>query len=312
MRTGQLVLAVALLAAASTGVAQGQTPLVADAERALIEALARHDRSAFAELLAPDASFFLPTVTHGADAVVAAWLPFLMSGGNTMTLTAGDAVMAASGDLGYVTGTFTVTGQESGAPVKSASGEYVAVWRLLAGRWKLAALGGAAGSNARPAGGIGRYRFGMTPGDVERVSDCQPYTNVSQTGGLECANYTFEGRRMNISFIFASGRLRRIQLWPYEGSSEAGAREAIARSIDYLQRTAGGVSAAGLPGVVITADVVMDMLSGAHPEAGRPVQFDLSTPATSQPEIWFARIVKAQLSPQQIGYLVFLFADPRP
>jgi ketosteroid isomerase-like protein len=307
-----LALTVALLLAASSLLAgQGQPASLQDAERALIDALAHHDRAVFGQLLAPDASFFLPVATHGADAVVKAWQPFLMNSGNTMTLTANDPVTAASGDLGYVTGTFAVTGQESGAPVKSAGGEYVAIWRLLDGRWKLSAFGGGTVPGARTAGGIGGYRFGMTPDDVRHVSECQPSTNVSQTGGLECANYTFDGHKMNVSFVFASGRLRRIQLWFYEGGSEASAKDAVARVIDYLQRAAGAVSIGALPGVEITADRVMGMLSSAHPEPGRATQFDLSTAASAQPEMWFARVGKVQATAQQTGYLVLLFADPR-
>jgi ketosteroid isomerase-like protein len=293
-----------------TAAAQAQSPSLPDTERSLLEALARHDRAAFTALLAPDASFFLPAPAHGPEAIAASWLPFLINGTNTMTLSPGDHVIAASGDLAYVTGTFAVTGMEN-APAKPAAGEYFAVWRLIEGRWKLGALGGGATPSARSPGGVGGYRFGMTPDDVRRVGDCQPYTNVSQTGGLECANYVFEGRRMNISFVFGSGRLRRIQLWFYEGASESGAKDAIARAIDYLKRVGGTVSVGGQPGIEITPDRIMTMLSGAHPEPGRAMQFDLSTPATSQPEAWFARVGKVQMTPQESGYLVFVFADPR-
>jgi hypothetical protein len=54
------------------------------------------------------------------------------------------------------------------------------------------------------------------------------------------------------------------------------------------------------------------MLSGAQPAPGRAIQFDLATPATSQPETWFARVARVQSANQQTAYLVFLFADPRP
>jgi hypothetical protein len=108
---------------------------------------------------------------------------------------------------------------------------------------------------------------------------------------------------MNISFIFASDRLRRVQLWLYEGVSEADAKDAVGRAIEFLKRTAGGVSVGAMPGVEITTDRVMSTLnSGSTPV----VQFDLSTPATSNPVVWFGRVVH-----HPGGYFVFLLADPR-
>jgi ketosteroid isomerase-like protein len=311
MRQAAAAIVVATLVA-TVSLSAGQGPAsLSDAQRALDDALESHDRSAFVAVLAPDASVFLPVPAHGADAIAAAWMPFLMSGANTLTLTPQAPVVAASGDMAYVAGTFAITAVGN-APVKPASGEYVAVWRVIDGRWKLSALGGAGTPGTRPAGGLGGYRLGMTADEVRGVSECQPYTNVSQTGGLECANYTFEGRRTNISFVFANSRLRRIQLWMYEGSSETDARDAIGRVIDHLKRVAGGVVVGGQPNVEVTAERVMGMLGGSSPEPGRSIQFDLSTPATSQPETWFARVVKFRSPVQQLGYLVLLLVDPRP
>jgi hypothetical protein len=74
---------------------------------------------------------------------------------------------------------------------------------------------------SRTAGGpggasLGGYRFGMKKAEVAAVSDCQPYVPVRVTDGLECLNFDFQGRKMNISFLFGSAGLRRIQLWPPE------------------------------------------------------------------------------------------------
>jgi hypothetical protein len=117
---------------------------------------------------------------------------------------------------------------------------------------------------------------------------------------------------MNVSFIFGSGRLRRIQLWFYEGASESDAKDSIARAIAYLTRVGGAVTVGALPGVEITADRIMSMLADAHPAPRQAAQFDLATPASAQPEAWFARVGKVQPAPGQYGYLVFVFADPRP
>jgi hypothetical protein len=174
----------------------------------------------------------------------------------------------------------------------------------------VSALAPALAQSASPSledhGGVGPFRFGMTRTEVSQVRDCQPYTNVSVTGGLECPHYVFEGHEMNISFLFAANRLRRIQLWVYEGESEREARAAVARVLDYLRQTAGGVAIGALPGTEVTPDGVMAMLNGASPRAGQMVHFEICTPAGPQPEVWFSRVGR-----HEHGYMVLLFADPR-
>ena len=289
-------------ASASAQTQPPQLPALKTAQTALIDALTRQDRAAFERFLAPDAFFMIPFATHGAEAIVQLWLPLLTPGRGSVTMTAGDPIIAGSGDLAYTTGTLALKTQVSNV---AQNGEYVAVWRLVDGNWKLAVLSGGSASAVR-LGGVGGYRFGMTLDDVRMVSDCMPYTNVSQTGGIECANYTFEGRKMNISFLFNAGRLRRIQFWLYEGASEANAKDAVARAIDYLQRTAGKVSMAVAPGMEVTPDLAMEALTRVPQGPNGASQFDLSTPAGPQPVVWFGRVVR-----QQFGYFVFLFADQR-
>jgi ketosteroid isomerase-like protein len=296
---------VCLFLGAASASAQPQPPqpqALKATQAALIDVLTRQDRAAFERFLAPDAFFMIPFATHGAEAIVQLWLPLLTPGRGSVTMTAGDPVIAGSGDLAYTTGTLALKTQVTNV---AQNAEYVAVWRLVDGNWKLAVLSGGAARNVR-LGGVGGYRFGMTLDDVRKVSDCAPYTNVSQTGGLECANYTFEGRKTNISFLFNGGQLRRIQFWLYEGTSEANAKEAAARAIDYLRRTAGGVSMVVAPGEV-TPDRVMEVLNQMPLQANGAAQFDLSTPAGPQPEVWFGRVAR-----RQTGYFfVFLFADAR-
>lgn len=283
-------------------------PSLQDAERALGDALLRHDQRAFVDLLASDAVFFLPTESHGADAIVRAWLPFLVDVGVTMVMTTESAVIGKSGDLAQSTGRFAIKGPTDHGISTIPAGTYSAVWRLIDGRWRLTTLAGAGNGrvNMVVRGGVGGFRFGMSRTEVSGVSDCQPYTNVARTGGLECPNFTFEGQKMNISFIFASDHLRRIQLWFYEGESETEAHDAVARVIEYLQRMAGGVHIAALPGQEVTPDGVMSMLNGPPVRPGYVTQFELSTPAGSQREVWFSRVAR-----HQFGYAVMLFADPR-
>ncbi len=308
-----LICAAFVLGTTRLAAGQGAPPAtsVAQAQQALTDALARHDRAAFERLLAPDATFLLPVATHGLDNVVRAWLPVLSDGRLTLTLTATEPVVANSGDVAYVTGSFSYRGPAGLVTAPAQEGEFVAVWHALDGQWKVAAFSGGAMPRSRPLGGVGSYRFGMTLDDVRHVPDCEPYTNVPQTGGLECRNYSFDGRSMNISFLFASGRLRRLQLWFYEGGSEANAKDAVTRVLDFLTRTTGGVSTRALAAGEITSDRIMDVLSAAHPTPTSPFQVDLTTPAGSQLEVWFARVAKVQTPAGQTGYFVLLFADPR-
>jgi hypothetical protein len=154
-------------------------------------------------------------------------------------------------------------------------------------------------------GGVGGFRFGMSRAEVRMVSDCQPYIIVARTGGLECPNYMFEGRKMNISFIFGDEGLRRIQLWFYEGESESEAREAVGRVIEYLERGAGGVHMPALPGKTVTPDGIIAVLNRSSLQPGYFTQVELSTAPGSQPEVWFSRVAR-----HQFGYAVMLFADP--
>jgi hypothetical protein len=111
---------------------------------------------------------------------------------------------------------------------------------------------------------------------------------------------------MNISFLFNGDRLRRIQLWFYECSSQREAHEALARVVEYLQRTAGGVAIGALPGTKVTPDLIMEMLTGAAVQPGRVVHFEICTPAGPKPEVWFSRVGR-----HEQGYMVILFADAR-
>lgn len=299
-----------LLACSSLSPMQGQEPSLSlqDAERAFADALMRHDRAAFVALFTPDAECSLPVAKRGPEAIASAWLPFLIDPGTTMVLTSTGAMTAKSGDIGSTTGTFAIRGRTNNGIQTIPAGTYSITWRLVDGHWRISMLGGSSNRNRETTdrGGIGRFRFGMTRSEVSQVSDCQPYTTVPATGGLECPHYVFEGREMNVSFLFTADRLRRIQLWFYEGTSEPDAREAVSRVLDYLQRTAGGVTVAALPGVKVTPDDVMRTVNSTPVQPGRIAQLEISTPSGPQSEVWFSRVGR-----HQHGYMVMLFADPR-
>jgi ketosteroid isomerase-like protein len=298
----------ALLIAASpfsTAYGQARTPSLQEADRAFADALQRHDRAAFVALFALDAECSLPSLKRGPEAIANAWLPFLIDPGTTMVLTHTGATLDTSGETGSTTGTLAIRGRTNNGVQTIPAGNYSIAWRLVDGHWRISALDGSSNKSGRTAdrGGVGRFRFGMTRGEVSQVPDCQPYTSVAVTGGLECPHYLFDGREMNISFIFGADGLRRIQLWVYEGTSDAEAREAVGRVLDYLQRTTGGVTVAAWPGTEVTADRVLGAL-GAPPQPGRIAHVEISTSRGSQPEVWFSRVGR-----HQYGYGVMLFAD---
>ena len=279
---------------------------LAMAERALIDALMHRDRAAFQKLLTTETVFFFPKMSQGPEAIVASWLPFLIEGGPTMVITS-DGVAVSGSNQGSSTAMFAIRGETEAGPRTIPAGTLAISWRRIGGAWKVSALDGAGAGGARLSvvGGVGGYRFGMSREEVSRVSDCKPYANVSSTAGLECPYYTFEGRSMNISFLFNAGGLYRIQLWFYEGESESAAREAVGRVIAYLVGTTGGVSIGGLPEVEVTPDVVLAMLRQPAPP-GRVMQVEVSSRAGSGSEVWFARIAR-----HQFGYHVLLFANRR-
>jgi len=317
--------------------AQAQVASVNEAQAALIEALTKHDKAAFERVLDADPVFFLPALCQGREAVLKSWIIFVLPSNATMALSPIDAVVAGSQDLAYTTGTYRFTAQNGGTTATVMAGTYMAVWRLADGRWSLKAFAGAgerapasqgaaaagpgtgaatAGPPVVPAslangGGLGPYRFGMPLDDVRKVDACKPYLDVKTTGGLECPNYMFEGRKINISFIFASNALRRIQLWLYEGGSEKDARKATDAGIGYLKRTAGDAHMYGLPAATeVTGEAIIRALKKDQVPAGRSVIAELQTPSSASPEKWFARITRAA-TPAGDWLGVFLFVEAR-
>jgi hypothetical protein len=265
-----------------------------------------HDRQAFVAAFASDAESTLPSVKRGPEAIASSWLPFLIDPGTTMVLTSTGVTTAPSGDNGNSTGTLAIRGRTANGIQTIPAATYSIAWRVVDGRWKISALAGSGKGNGKTAarGGVGRFRFGMTRSEVSQVSDCQPYTSVSSTGGLECAHFRFGGHEMNISFLFTADQLRRIQLWFYEGVSETEAREAVSRVLDYLQRTAGGVTITTSPGTTVSPEKVIELLNRT-PLQGRIAQLEISTPSRPDTEKWFSRVGR-----HQDGYMVMLFADP--
>jgi len=307
--TARVFLAIVLLNASPLmGQTKPAAPSLEAAEAALVKALAIPDRDAFRQFLAPDTVFLFPVEARGPEAIVEKWLPFLLDPALTLALTIETSTTAQSGEIGQTTAAFAIKGRTNTGMRTTPAGSFSIAWRLIDGQWKIGNLSGAGKGGVKLArqGGVGGFRFGMSRAEVSRVPDCQPYTNVSSTGGIECPNYLFNGRKMNISFLFNGDALRRIQLWFYNGESETEAREAIGFVIDHLRKVGGGARVNGLPELEVTPDAVMKLLNGGQLRPGAVIQVEISTPTTSEPEAWFARVGK-----HQFGYPVMVFADSR-
>jgi hypothetical protein len=257
-------------------------------------------------MFASDAESTLPTATRGPEAIADAWLPFLIDPGTTMLLTTTDAVTTSDGDQGTSSGTMAIRGRTDSGIRTLPAGTYVITWRLVGGRWKIVTLG-SSDKQAREGdkgAGIGPFRFGMTRDEVSRVRDCEPYTKVAITGGLECPHYRFDGREMNISFLFAGDRLRRIQLWYFEGEAIAEAREAVDRVLSFLQRTTGGATITARPDVPATAEGIIGALHKGPSPLGRQIVGVDVAGSSAGSTVWFARVGR-----HEHGYLVMLFAE---
>ena len=277
------------------------------AQRAFAASLERQDRAAFEAMFAPDAESSLPSVKHGPEEIANSWLPFLIDPGTTMLLTNSEALVTEPGVSGRTSGTFDIRGRTASGVRTLPGGTYEITWRIIEGRWKIGRLDGSGGRPASSAdrGGVGPYRFGMSRSDVGQIRACEPYTHVAVTGGLECPHYSFDGQEMNISFIFDADRLRRIQLWYYEGEAEGDARAAVGRVLEFLERTAGPVTLRSRPGVPVTVGSVMSAMAAAVPNRRGVAGVELCTAPGPQSEVWFSRVGR-----HPGGYMVMLFADP--
>jgi hypothetical protein len=178
-----------------------------------------------------------------------------------------------------------------------------------------------AAAQAEELVGYGPWKLGMTPAEVEAVTQYGPYTKVPSTGGLETANGDFEGRKTHTSFVFRPAGLYQIQIWLYQGESYEEALAAIHRAYHYLganfgplNDVAGGL-AADLTPLQLSAKIGPDFSSAKESllprlQAGGTVQVHTVTyriaPATLPAQ---GRDVHADLirSPELGLYYVFLY-----
>jgi hypothetical protein len=249
---------------------------------------------------------------QGRDAIVQGWIPFLMNTGSTIVLERSRTT--GREDVIITEGKFSITGNGPVRPVQNAT--FMAVWKRAPEGWLLYSFATGLPAAPRPTtpqapaalGGLLDYRFGMTREQVRQVSACQPYLDVPVTGGVECPNFTFEGKKMNISFIFAGPALRRIQLWFYEGNSEKDAKKATDAALAYLTREAGAVHSYELPtGAETTTDEIFKALKKMTVPPNQAVSVQLVTQSTARPEQFHSRVARMP----DDGYGVYVFVSAK-
>lgn len=109
------------------------------ADVALARAVAARDPSAFAALVEEDAVFAGGRrVSRGRAAVLEAWSPFFSEPGPRLRWTPVSAGVAASGDLAFTTGRWTLEPREQERSAERTTGEYATLWRRgPAGAWRV-------------------------------------------------------------------------------------------------------------------------------------------------------------------------------
>lgn len=141
-RRGILVPLVLLLAAPVTAATEidRAREAVLEADRAFAAAVAEHDRERFRSFFHDDAIFLGATVSHGAEAIVAAWAPFFDPEGDMrLTWRPRGAGVAGSGDFAYTTGDAEMVFRRG---AERRPGKYLTIWRRDAeGAWKIVADG---------------------------------------------------------------------------------------------------------------------------------------------------------------------------
>ena len=98
---------------------------------------------------------------------------------------------------------------------------------------------------AASAAGLPPWKFGMTKAELASYKEFGPYKEFSN-GDLETFNGRFHGRKENIQFFFDGGRLRRIGVYPGEGTDSKKAIATFQRAYQLLQQDYGKIEVPGM------------------------------------------------------------------
>jgi ketosteroid isomerase-like protein len=107
---------------------------------AWLEAVRRKDTGAIAEFYTPDGRFMVPNapIAEGRTAVGQMWGNLLSLPNVLLNFGPTSIEAAASGDLAYEIGTYTLAFDRKGKRIEDR-GKYVVVWKRIGSAWKAAA-----------------------------------------------------------------------------------------------------------------------------------------------------------------------------
>src|SRR5690348_12265143 len=104
-----------------------------------LDAVGRKDAAAIAQFYAPDGRFLVPNapVAEGRGPIATMWSNMLSLPSVVLKFPPTVIEAAASGELAYEVGTYTLHFEKGGRRVEDR-GKYVVVWKRIDGAWKVA------------------------------------------------------------------------------------------------------------------------------------------------------------------------------
>ena len=156
-------------------------------------------------------------------------------------------------------------------------------------------------------GGLGDWRFGMTKEQIRATTTCSPWKDVPITGGLECPNFEFAGKKRNVSFVFdGSGALAKIQLWFCEAADRKAAGAAVDELLAFMTKTWGDLESGNVPKV--GRDALLDALDAAAKAPHGPPQAKVQLKPVKEPNDVF--VFASVFRDPTHGYYCFLYYQP--
>jgi hypothetical protein len=143
----------------------------------------------------------------------------------------------------------------------------------------------------------------MTDDEVKAVKGCGEHKPIG-TGDVECPAYDLGGKKRNVSFHFAEGKLHKIQVWFAEAMPHADAELATDELIAYLTRTHGEIESHSLPAGTPVSRAALFTALDALP-AGQLSKVQLKPSKDPPGTVVFASVIR---DPRH-GYFVFLYYD---
>jgi ketosteroid isomerase-like protein len=200
-------------------------------------------KAAFLSVLAADATLFQPGPVNGREVVSAADDPPFILSWYPVT-----ADIAASGDLGFTTGPYSVKPKDP-AETRRGSGHYTSVWRRLAsGTWELLVDLG----TRHPAAATPPAAWERPAGVTSLAAAVSDDERANLRSALLARDAAFGKPAEGETFVTALARFAEPAAWiyrpgsePFTGTAAAGADSRVATEIVRSEPASAEISAAG-------------------------------------------------------------------